>query len=395
MEDQAFGDTDIMNLRRLAEAIAQERAETGPVDAETLLPTEIRATLQELRVHQIELEMQNEELRKSQAELEAVRARYFDLYDLAPVGYITLSPKGAILEANLAASTMLGMTRTMLKAQAPSHFILKDDQDVYYRHRKQMLETGVSPSFELRMVKKDGTVFWAIMIPSLGKDGDGESVIHMVLNDISERKRIEAVFGETAMENRNLMGELQHRVKNSFSMICSMINLASIESPVPETKKTLSQLDARVRSVSELYALLYSSGSFTELRLDDYCARIAGPLVDLYSGVRLATEMDGFTVSAKKAAPIGLILTELVTNAVKYAFPGKKGTVTVLLKKLGPGATLEVRDNGVGLPAGFDIASNAGMGLNLVQGLTGQIKGVFSIEGGSTGTGCRVSFPLG
>jgi two-component sensor histidine kinase len=258
-----------------------------------------------------------------------------------------------------------------------------------------MLETGVSPSFELRMVKKDGTVFWALVIPSLSTGGDGEPLIQMVMNDISERKRMEAALGETAMENRNLMGELQHRVKNSFSMICSMINLASIESPVPETKKTLSQLDARVRSVSELYNLLYSSGSFTELRLDDYFARIVGPLVDLSGGVKLETEMEGFMVSAKKAAPIGLILTELVTNAVKYAFPQTKGTVTVLLTRIGTSATLEVRDDGVGLPAGFDIAANAGLGLNLVQGLTGQLKGVFSILGGSTGTCCRVSFPLG
>ena len=394
MENQTFGDTDSVILRRQAEAIARERAESAPVGAETHLSAAAQATLQELRVHQIELEMQNEELRRAYADLEAERTRYFDLYDMAPVGYVTISPKGPILEANLAACTILGTTRSMIKAQAPSHFILKDDQDVYYRHRKELLETGMSGNFELRMVKKDGTVFWAIMIPSLAKDGDGESVVRMVINDISERKRLEAALGETALENRNLMGEVQHRVKNSFSMICSMINLASIESPVPETKKILSQLDARVRSVSELYSLLYSSGSFTELRLDDYCARIASPLANLNCGVELATEMEGFTVSAKKAAPIGLILTELITNAVKYAFPGKKGTVTVQLTRTGTGATLEVRDDGVGLPAGFDIASSAGMGLNLVLGLTGQIKGVFSIDGSSAGTCCRVSFPV-
>ena len=96
--------------------------------------------LHELRVHQIELEMQNEELRRTQAELEASRARYFDLYDLAPVGYFTLSEKGLILEANLTAATLLGVARGDLVKQPLPRFILPEDQDIYYLHRKQLLK---------------------------------------------------------------------------------------------------------------------------------------------------------------------------------------------------------------------------------------------------------------
>ena len=95
--------------------------------------------LHELRVHQIELEMQNEELRRAQAELDAARARYFDLYDLAPVGYCTLSEQGLILEANLTAATLLGVARGALVKQPFTRFILKEDQDIYYLHRKTAL----------------------------------------------------------------------------------------------------------------------------------------------------------------------------------------------------------------------------------------------------------------
>ena len=92
-------------------------------------------------MHQIELEMQNEELRRAQVELDAARARYFDLYDLAPVGYCTVSEEGLILEANLTAATLLGVARGALVKQPLTRFILTEDQDIYYLHRKQLFET--------------------------------------------------------------------------------------------------------------------------------------------------------------------------------------------------------------------------------------------------------------
>ena len=125
-----------------AEEKAWENAGQMPENLDALSPETTRLLLHELRVHQIELEMQNEELRRAQEELEASRARYFDLYDLAPVGYFTLSETGMILEANLTAATLLGVARGALVKQPLSHFIFREDQDIYYRHRRQLLETG-------------------------------------------------------------------------------------------------------------------------------------------------------------------------------------------------------------------------------------------------------------
>uniref|UniRef100_UPI00257DDC08 PAS domain-containing protein n=1 Tax=Desulfobacter sp. UBA2225 TaxID=1961413 RepID=UPI00257DDC08 len=113
------------DLRQKAETLAWQRVARIPEDSAALSPEELRDTLHELRVHQIELEMQNEELRTAQAEIEAGRARYFDLYDLAPVGYCTLSEKGLIMEANLTAATLLGTNRGALIERPISRFILK------------------------------------------------------------------------------------------------------------------------------------------------------------------------------------------------------------------------------------------------------------------------------
>jgi len=143
-------------LRKRAEEIATQKAAQSSENLENLPPEETRKMLHELRVHQIELEMQNEELRQAHLELDVTRARYFDLYDLAPVGYVSLNEKGLILEVNLTAANLLGVPRGAMIKQPLSNFIRKEDQDLYYRCRKQLLELGELQSCELRIMKRDG-----------------------------------------------------------------------------------------------------------------------------------------------------------------------------------------------------------------------------------------------
>ncbi|GFK93126.1 Sensory/regulatory protein RpfC [Fundidesulfovibrio magnetotacticus] len=156
-----------------------------------LLLEETQQVLHELRVHQIELEMQNEELRLAQAELDAGRARYFDLYDLAPIGYLTLTDRGFIQEANLTVATLLGVPRTELIKQPLSRFIHVEFQGQYYHHRKKLLETSESQVWELLMVKMDGTPFWASLSSAVTRDFEGIIVYRVVISDITERKQAE------------------------------------------------------------------------------------------------------------------------------------------------------------------------------------------------------------
>ena len=192
-------------LRRRAEDFARERAALSPADLEALSPKdpetmsseEIRHTLHELRVHQIELEMQNEELRGAQAELDAARARYFDLYDLAPLGYCTLTEQGLILEANLTAAIQLGMARGVLVGQRMSRFILQADQDLYYAHQTQLFKSGNPQSCELRMVGADGGAFWAHLAATVAQDGDGAPVCRVVIGDVTERRLAEEALRQS------------------------------------------------------------------------------------------------------------------------------------------------------------------------------------------------------
>ena len=183
-------------LRRQAEEIVQDNA-ASPKHFEALSPEETLYMLHELQVHQIELEMQNEELRQAQVKLDAGRARYFDLYDLAPVGCVTITEQGLLLEANLTTTTLLGVTRNELIKQPFSRFVLREDQDVYYFLHKQLFETGESHGCELRMVKKDGTAFWVRLQASSVQDTAGPAISRVVISDITERKRAETSLQET------------------------------------------------------------------------------------------------------------------------------------------------------------------------------------------------------
>jgi PAS domain S-box-containing protein len=184
-------------LRREAEEIAMENAALSPESLNALSPEETRQTLHELRVHQIELEMQNEELRRAQVEISAARARYFDLYDMAPVGYCTICEKGRILEANLTATTLLGVARAKLVDQHISRFIFNENQNIYYLHCKQLFDTGKPQAFDLRMVKNNGAAFWAHIESIIAQDAKGVSVNRVVISDISERKLAETVLQRT------------------------------------------------------------------------------------------------------------------------------------------------------------------------------------------------------
>jgi PAS domain S-box-containing protein len=176
-------------LRKRAEEIACGNAVRSAENFEALSPIEIQRILQELRVHQIELEMQNEQLRITQEDLETARIRYFDLYDLAPIGYLTISEKGLILEANLTASTLLGVARKALVRQFLTKFILREDQDIFYIHQKQLFNTRTPQVFELRMMRAGDTLFWARMEANEAKDSDGMPVCRVVMSDITEQKQ--------------------------------------------------------------------------------------------------------------------------------------------------------------------------------------------------------------
>jgi PAS domain S-box-containing protein len=236
----AKNEQEFRKLRNRAEKSLRKRsADLGKSPVK-----DVQKLVQELRVHQIELEMQNEELRKAQAELEESRDRYFDLYDFAPAGYFTLDGKGLIVEANLAGADLLGFERASLIRKGFSQFVAPGSQDAFYSHRKRALETGTKQVSELELKRKNARSFYA-QLQSVAVEGNEDNAIQLrtAVVDITERKRAEVALFEAH-------SQLERRiVERTADLLASN---AQLQEEIEERKRVEGELQ---RSEGELHLL--------------------------------------------------------------------------------------------------------------------------------------------
>jgi PAS domain S-box-containing protein len=363
-----------------------------PLDPEPLSAKAMQRTVRQLRLQQIELEMQNEELLRSQVELARSRARYFDLYDQAPVGYCTLSAQGLILEANLTALTLLGAVRGDLIHEPFTRFIFNPDQDQFYLHRRQLLTLGGGPPCDLRMVRLDGTVIWVRLtttmarVPWAGTTDEPEAAptLRIVLADIGERKRLErenALLLVTLHEAQKLealgvvAGGVAHDFNNLLTSILGNANLGTLgAAPGGAEAGCFLVIEKAALRAAELTRQLLAyagKGRFPATQVD------LGILVQEVTLLLAVSKPSQVTFRCDLADPLPLVqgdptqlfqvVLNLVTNATE-AFPaGVAGQVTLRTRNeqvdqatidtgpwclvLAPGhyVTLEVTDTGTGM----------------------------------------------
>ena len=194
--------TEPQELRRMAEG----RLQSSPTDDSELRPENFPAILQELRIHQVELEIQNEELRRTREELEESRDQYFDLYDQAPMGYLSIDPKGRILQANLTIAYMLGLPRGNLVGQSLYIFLDSEGQQALLKHLRADAGSGGRQTLTIEMIRKDGSRFHAQVesAPQLDND-DLPMQFRMAIVDVTERKRTEYQLSQSEERYRRLV----------------------------------------------------------------------------------------------------------------------------------------------------------------------------------------------
>ncbi len=427
-------------LRRQAEETYLKRASSLPENPASLSPEEVKHALHELRVHQIELEMQNEELCRSQAELDAQRERYVDLYEHAPVSYCTLSEQGLILEVNLTATTLLGVPRGALVTRRFASFVIKEDQELYYLHRKRLVETGSPQACELRMVKKDGTVFWVRVESVVARDAADNPRWRIVLIDITERKRADAEIAKRDAQIQNLRkekslgrmaGGIAHHFNNKLMAVTGYVDLAMDDSP--RSSASFAAMRAALYAVHRAADMSramntylgQTDGMHAPLDLSSLCIRALPVLsADKPENVELRTELPepGPVISAD-ASQVQQILCNLLSNAFE-ATGANDGVVHVAVRAVAataiqgerryPGdwmpkanayACLEISDTGCGIvlkdadllfdPFYSTKFTGRGLGLAVVAGIVRSHGGAITVDrNAGSGSIFRVFLPV-
>ncbi len=388
-------------LRIRAEAALKDKLHyPGPPDPSQLSLEEIREMVHELNVYQLELETQNDELLELHYNLEAQRNKYYDLYELAPIGYFTTDRQGIITGINLTGTSLLGLERHVVKGKPLSDFISFDSQDTYFLKRQQIFKTKTQQSFELKVKKADGSELHARLECGPVCDQEGNvTQIRGAIIDIDRIIRAEEKIKASLREKELLLKEIHHRVKNNLTLVSSLLSLQAQTAHYPIVDRVFESCKNRIRSMALVHEILYDSEDLTNIDFSLYIKELVNYLSNSYkngkSGLTLEIRIDDIKIPINKAIPLGLVINELVTNAFKYAFPGDRaGEIRIEITiKNDRCCQLLIGDNGVGLPPDLNLRNTKSFGFNLLAVLIQQIRGSYEIDR-SGGTTFKITFPL-
>ena len=274
--------------------------------------------------------------------------------------------------------------------------ILNEDQVILHKHLRQLFETDAPQFFELRIARKtDGAVFWVRMDAAAAQDEDGIPMCRVTMTDITERKRSDERIATLLAEKELILREVHHRIKNNMSTLIGLFTMQAGAMKSPEAAAAFEDAKIRVRSMAVIYNSLYQSASFESISLRDYLPSLVDNIVANFANspsVQVEKRIDDVVLVVKKAQALGIVINELLTNIMKYAFADNyAGRISVSATSKGGSVAVIVEDNGVGMPECVDFENSDGFGLMLVRELTRQLAGSVRIERGN-GTRIIIEF---
>lgn len=259
---------------------------------------------------------------------------------------------------------------------------------------------GKAKDFELPLKSKNEESHWYHIFLNPISNDTQQNEISCIAYDISDRKKIDKQILLALKEKEILLKEVHHRVKNNLQVISSLMSLQKSFVKNPQLTQILEESQSRIATMSYIHESLYRHTDFSSISFSEYLERLSTNLISSYStpdcDVQLNTSLEDVFLTLDQAIPSGLIVNELVSNALKYAFVGKKeGVVVLRVAKVLEKIEIEVSDNGWGLPENFDINKGDTLGLYLIQALTEQLGAelvVKSNERGAKGSSFLIRF---
>ncbi|WP_375503210.1 PAS domain-containing protein [uncultured Nostoc sp.] len=269
-------------------------------------------------------------------------------------------------------------------------------EEVYQAIRTAVLQHGEA-NYEVYNVKKDGTPFWCRAKVSVFEHPEYGSVLVAVQQDITEHKQTQEKIKASLKEKEVLLKEIHHRVKNNLGIVSSLLQMQCRRTQDPLVTAILRDSQNRIASIALVHEKLYRSEDLADIDFAQYIPDLTTHLFDSYnvssSQIQLKIQVDNASLDIETAIPCGLIINELVSNALKYAFVGnRRGEIEVKFYQESESTlTLIIRDNGIGLPKNFDSKKAKTLGITLIQGLVKQLRGKLEIDS-HQGTQFKITF---
>lgn len=324
------------------------------------------------------------------------------ILDLADDAIISVDSSQSIILFNQGAEKMFGYSAPEvhghpLEILLPARVAAAHHHHIHSFERSQHTARRMGERQKILGRRKNGEEFPAEA--SISKVAiAGGTMFTVIMRDVTQRTLDDERLKASLKEKEVLLEEVHHRVKNNLQVVSSLLGLQARSLPDASTRKTLQESQNRVQSMALLHECLYQSDDLARIDFANYLQKLTEQLFHSYGTtdrIRLTTKLTALYLNMDAAVPCGLIVNELLSNALKYGFPAERhGCVHIELSELERTARLTVSDDGVGLPANFDWSASRTLGLRLVRTLAQQLQAVVELNR-ENGTAFSITFPTG
>ncbi|MDP9190090.1 MAG: PAS domain S-box protein [Acidobacteriota bacterium] len=339
----------------------------------------------------------------SQAPLAQLDPKFQTFLEAAPDAIVVVDGSGIIVAVNALAGTMFGYESDQLLGQpievlVPERFRprhVEDRQTYSSSPRTRPMGAGRTLTGRTR----DGSEF-PLEISLSPMHLEDRTLTMSSVRDVTERRRAQELMQASLREKEALLREIHHRVKNNLQITSSLLRLQEGAIGDPQAREVFAGTQHRIRSMALVHEKLYPSTNLSQIDFADYIRTLGDLLMKSFAPdpAPMTLRVGGAMVllGIDVAVPCGLIINELLSNALKHAFPDeRRGTIAVELEDCGDGiCQVLVRDDGIGLPPNLDPATVTTLGLQLVAGLVQQIDGTLTVVSGDGGTAFTIRFPM-
>ncbi|YAG17814.1 histidine kinase [Nostoc sp. DSM 114161] len=337
-----------------------------------------------------------------EAALRESEQRFRSAFHQAAVGIAHVAIDGRWLLVNQRLCDILGYTLEELELLTFQDITHPEDLEADLQYVEHILADRIQTySMEKRYFRKDNSIVWVNVTVSLIRESSTEPKYFIaVIEDISDRKHSQEQIKASLLEKEVLLKEIYHRVKNNLQVISSLLNLQSGYIKNKDDLVIFQQSQQRIASIALIHEKLYQSQDLARINFREYTQDLVVSLLTAYEvnedAIAVTINIDeDVLLGLDTAIPCSLIIHELVSNSLKYAFPtGRNGSINIELHLIGDNNfLLKVSDDGVGLPSNFDFKKIASLGLQLVDALTYQLAGTIDIKG-ENGVEWQLKFPF-